>query len=76
MAKWIHIIESNCKVTSREAEFNDWYSNMHVPDILKCPVVVAARRYERHNAKEGEGKYLAIYEIETEDIDTSKRKRN
>lgn len=68
MAKWIRIVETSCKDKTREAEFNDWYTRVHLKDMLKCPVVVAARRYQKMDPKEGEAKYLAIYEIETEDI--------
>jgi len=68
MAKWIRIVETRCRDKTRQAEFNDWYDNIHLVDMLQCPIVVAARRYQRINAKEGEADYLAIYEIETEDI--------
>jgi len=69
MARWIRTVETNCRDKTREAEFNDWYSNVHLPDMLKCPVVVATMRYERRDPKEDEAKYFAIYEIETDDIE-------
>ena len=69
MAKWIRIVETRCRDKTREAEFNDWYSRVHLEDMLKCPIVVAARRYQRMDPKESEVAYLAIYEIETEDIE-------
>ena len=69
MTKWIRIVETRCKDKTREAEFNNWYSNMHLDDMLKCHIVVAARRYRRTDPGEDEGEYLAIYEIETEDIE-------
>ena len=69
MTKWIRIVETRCSDKMREAEFNDWYSCVHLDDMLKCPVVVAAKRYQRMDPKEGEAEYLAIYEIETEDIE-------
>lgn len=69
MTKWIRIVETRCSDKTREAEFNDWYSYVHLDDMLKCPVVVAAKRYQRMDPKEGEAEYLAIYEIETEDIE-------
>ena len=52
MARWIRTVETNCRDKTREAEFNDWYSNVHLPDMLKCPVVVATKRYERRDPKE------------------------
>jgi hypothetical protein len=29
----------------RDAEFNDWYDNTHLPQILTLPMVVAAQRF-------------------------------
>lgn len=56
-----------------EAEFNDWYDNTHLADVLKIPGFVAATRYRLSDAQpEGSNpatnKYLAIYEIESDDI--------
>ena len=44
-----------------EAEFNRWYNEEHIPELMAVPGFLAARRFE----VEGEGaKYLAIYELE------------
>ena len=70
MARWIRIAETNCNDSTREDEFNEWYDKVHIPLTLKSPLgIVAASRYERLNPKKGQGKYLAIYEIETEDME-------
>ena len=69
MAKWIRTVETNCRDETRDTEFNDWYDNVHIPDMLKLPVVVAATRYKRKDSKVGEAKYLSIYELETDDIE-------
>lgn len=55
----------------REAEFNEWYQNTHLPDICSIPGVVGAQRYVEAAAMMGadDRKYLAIYDIETDDID-------
>jgi hypothetical protein len=69
MARWIRIAETNCKDSARENEYNEWYDKVHIPYTLKSPLgVVSATRYERLHPKKGQGKYLVIYEIETEDI--------
>ena len=68
MARWINIVESNCKDPSRESEYNDWYDNIHMPNVLATPGFVSARRYEISSPKEGRGKYIAVYEIETNDL--------
>jgi hypothetical protein len=48
--------------------FNDWYDNVHLPDVLQTPGFVAVRRYVIREPRNGRGKYLTICEIETDDI--------
>ena len=43
-----------------EAAFNEWYDNVHLPDILACPGWISATR---RICVEGGPKYVAIYEI-------------
>jgi hypothetical protein len=66
--KWLLTVESNCCDTSREKEFNKWYDTVHLPDILETPGFVRAVRYENTSPAEGQGKFLAMYEIETDDL--------
>ncbi|MCJ7522038.1 MAG: hypothetical protein MUP21_07470 [Dehalococcoidia bacterium] len=68
MEKWLLTVESNCVDPSREKELNDWYDNIHLPDILETPGFIRASRYENTNPSEGQGKFIAIYEIETDDL--------
>ena len=53
----------------QEAEYNDWYNNTHIPQILKLPGFVAARRFKLSvdMADGAAWPYMAIYEIEDED---------
>lgn len=69
MAKWIRVVESNCTDAAREADFHEWYNKVHLPDMLETPGIVRATRYEAVEPKEGEARFLAVYEIETDDID-------
>ena len=69
MEKWLFVVETNCADTAREAEFKEWYDKTHIPDILETPGFIRATRYENTEPSEGEGKFLATYEIETDDID-------
>src|SRR6478735_7675305 len=59
-------------IVGRDEEFNDWYTNVHLGDVLKLPGVVAAQRYHlgavQHRPGPFEWKYMAIYEIEIDDI--------
>jgi len=75
MEKWVLVVRSNCVdwVEGYEfyphEKFNDWYDNIHVPDVLKTPGFINARRFINPDISTKEsGKYLAIYDIETEDI--------
>ena len=69
MAKYLVMVESDCAEAGKEREFNDWYDNIHVPDVLEQPGVVRGTRYEAAlEAVSGKGKYMALYEVETDDI--------
>ncbi len=67
MPKAVLAVVTNCP-QGREAEFNEWYTNTHVPDILQLPGFVAATRYEMvGQPRQGQGKFLALYEMEAEE---------
>ena len=76
MARWFNLVESSCADPAREDEFNNWYNNVHIPDVLSCPGFVGAIRYEIAAAQEGRGKYVAVYEIDTDDIDKTMEERS
>jgi len=48
-----------------EKEWNEWYNNIHLPEIVQCPGFSQAARYVSDS--NGGRKYLAIYELESED---------
>ena len=79
MAKYLLFAFSDCKDPEREQEFNDWYDNMHVPDMLEVEGMISATRWKSADNKENERrKYLALYELETdslEDFDNKVRER-
>jgi len=68
MERWLLAVETNCSDPRREAEFNQWYDDIQVPDMLETPGILRATRYENTSPNEGQGKFLTLYEIETEDI--------
>ncbi len=73
MAKWLIMVETNCTDASREAEFNEWYDKIHLPDVLETPGFIRATRYENTQPSEGRAKFLALYEVETDDIEKLKK---
>ncbi len=69
MAKAIILVFTDCADSAREAEFNEWYNKTHVPDILQAEGFVAATRYQvLGNPGPGQGKFLAVYEVEADDL--------
>jgi hypothetical protein len=56
----------------REAEFDDWYDNRHLPDVVAVEGVVSARRFNIEQQSETDfaapsWRSLAIYELEADD---------
>lgn len=68
MAKWFYMVQTVCTDMAKEKEFNEWYDNIHIPDLLKAGGFMRATRYENNQIVPGEGKYLAVYEVESDDI--------
>jgi hypothetical protein len=56
----------------KDDEFNEWYDNVDIPDLLAIPGMLAAHRYDlrdsaMYHAEGGrppEQRYLVIYEME------------
>lgn len=83
MRKFIWIVLTNCD-PSHEREFNEWYDNVHIGDLLRIPGIVAARRSRLSDAQTNmvdgvlvlcgpkdigaKYRYLARYYIEAENI--------
>ncbi|MGD9142392.1 MAG: hypothetical protein PVG61_00950 [Dehalococcoidia bacterium] len=69
MTRYLLFAFSDCKDPDREDEFNDWYSNIHLPDMLEVPGMISATRWASAEDKEEQRrKYLALYELETDSI--------
>ncbi len=49
----------------KEDEFNEWYNNKHIPEIIQVKGFVSGKRYK---AAKGSPKYLAVYEFENADV--------
>jgi hypothetical protein len=69
MPKAVVLVFTDCTDPARESEFNQWYDNTHVPDILETAGFVGCTRYELMGKPgPGQGKYLAMYDVESDDL--------
>jgi len=51
----------------KEDEYNRWYTEVHLPLLFGYRGVKKASRYRRTGDDDKSGKYLAIYEFESEE---------
>ena len=64
--KIIQIVASQ-STPEKEAEFNRWYTEVHVPMLFGFKGVKQASRYQRLGDDGKSAKFLAIYEFETKE---------
>jgi hypothetical protein len=64
MARGILYVETRPVSEDRLDEYNKWYDEVHIPEILALDGFVSARRF----APSGDGPYVAIYEIDADDV--------
>ena len=70
MPEGMLFVESRPADPSRDDEYNDWYSNTHIPEVCAVPGFVAARRYRVRGAGDPAGPaYVAVYEIDSDDLE-------
>jgi hypothetical protein len=71
MGRYLFAVHSN-PVEGREDEYNEWYSNRHLPDLRTVAGVVSARRFtiadrQARLVSQQQYRYLSLYEVETDD---------
>jgi hypothetical protein len=55
--------------------YNEWYDSVHSPEVTTVPGIISARRFRlsesqiEPGAAIGDSPYLAIYEIDSDDLD-------
>jgi len=66
MAKCIYVVTSS-PVAGKEKEYNEWYNNIHLDDVLDVPGMLAAQRFKPVTGADNTlpGKYIALYEIDS-----------
>jgi hypothetical protein len=72
MAKKYKMVVFSNAVEGKDKDFNDWYQNTHLKQIVGIKSFKVAQRFRFHaNIIPGSGdpaRYMAIYDIETDDI--------
>jgi len=65
MPRYVYVVMTN-PVEGRDREYNQWYDEVHLKDVCAFPGFLGARRFR---LAEGESthRYLALYEMETDD---------
>lgn len=74
MSRHILIGLSNV-LPGREEDFARWIETHHIPEILRVPGFVGARRFELSARQYREGpkpyRYATLYEVETDDLEAA-----
>ncbi|MHA4854779.1 DUF4286 family protein [Rhodococcus sp. MSC1_016] len=60
------MIAQTTPAKGKEEEFNDWYDNVHLAEVLSIPGFEAAQRYQVASGKAPHA-YYAVYTVEAED---------
>ena len=73
LSKGILQVQSAAASAERDAEFSDWYTNTHIPQVLDIPGFSSARRFRVSDTAgiapaPGTPTYLTIYEVEADDL--------
>ena len=68
MASYILVVPSSAH-PEQDDDYNRWYDEIHLGDLLAIPGINAGRRFAADPASPNppQANYLAIYEIETDD---------
>ena len=68
MEKGTWVVMTHPSSAAVEDQFNEWYNEVHLKDVLAIPGIVGATRYKRDSAETALTPYLALYELEAESL--------
>ena len=70
--RYVYVVRSELADDSREADWNRWYDEVHVPQMMTVPGFRSVTRFqERGTAR----RYLALYEVDGPEVFESERYR-
>ncbi len=67
MARYELVVLSN-PVEGQDEEYNRWYDEQHLKDVLAVDGVVSAQRFAATGLTPGPHGYMAVYGIDTDDL--------
>ena len=65
MPRGIIYLETMPVSPEREADYHKWYNDVHLAEIVSVDGIVSARRFAPIN---GNGPFIAIYELDSDDV--------
>jgi hypothetical protein len=70
MTKFVMVVASSPHA-GRDDDYTDWYDNVHIPELCTIPGIMSGKRYAAvPSPNPVPGQYLAIYDVETDDINS------
>ena len=75
MTLWLNTVETTCIDAAREKTYLDWYKSTHLDDVLKATGYLSGRLFVNKDFRDGRGRFLSMYEIESDDIDKTLAER-
>jgi hypothetical protein len=66
MPRGIIYLETMPVSPEREADYHEWYNDVHLAEIVSVEGIVSARRFA---PTDGKGPFIAIYELDCDDLD-------
>jgi hypothetical protein len=63
-----------CNDPAREAEWDAWYDEQHVPDMLSCGAFDALSRWQRTPRARVGSNFLTLYDVATDTVDEAVRR--
>lgn len=69
MKDYKFLVFTNCK-DGTDAEFNTWYDEVHLKDVVSVPGFVGAQRFRVAPTPDGKPRhrYFAVYDVRSDDI--------
>ncbi len=67
MGHRVILIVANEPSAEREAEYNEWYSEKHIPMMFRFHGMKKASRYRLAGESKGASKYLIVYEFNSKE---------